>query len=66
MVILGWILDKPLALLFDPFESVVRALSALSVTANVFSTASLLQVLYISGTFHHAFQGVGRQVNNAS
>ena len=23
MVILGWILDKPLALLFDPFESVV-------------------------------------------
>ncbi len=23
MVILGWILDKPLPLLFDPFESVV-------------------------------------------
>lgn len=27
MVILGWILDKPLALLFDPFESVVSRLS---------------------------------------
>ena len=25
MVILGWILDKPLALLFDPFESVVSS-----------------------------------------
>ncbi len=24
MVILGWILDKPLPLLFDPFESIVR------------------------------------------
>lgn len=23
MVILGWILDKPLSLLFDPFESIV-------------------------------------------
>ena len=23
MVVLGWIIDKPLALLFDPFESVV-------------------------------------------
>lgn len=23
MVILGWILDKPLPLLFDPFESIV-------------------------------------------
>ncbi|KAL1949373.1 hypothetical protein VTO73DRAFT_8254 [Trametes versicolor] len=27
MVILGWILDKPLALLFDPFESVVLYIS---------------------------------------
>ena len=24
MVILGWALDKPLPLLFDPFESIVR------------------------------------------
>ena len=24
MVILGWVLDKPLPLLFDPFESIVR------------------------------------------
>ena len=24
MVILGWIFDKPLPLLFDPFESIVR------------------------------------------
>ena len=23
MVLLGWVLDKPLALLFDPFESIV-------------------------------------------
>ncbi|KAI0368664.1 hypothetical protein BV20DRAFT_969053 [Pilatotrama ljubarskyi] len=27
MVVLGWILDKPLALLFDPFESVVLYIS---------------------------------------
>ncbi|OBZ72188.1 Vacuolar calcium ion transporter [Grifola frondosa] len=27
MVILGWVLDKPLALLFDPFESVVLYIS---------------------------------------
>jgi hypothetical protein len=25
MTILGWIMDKPLSLLFDPFESVVSA-----------------------------------------
>ena len=27
MVLLGWVLDKPLALLFDPFESVVLYIS---------------------------------------
>lgn len=27
MVLLGWILDKPLALLFDPFESLVLYIS---------------------------------------
>ena len=27
MVILGWVLGKPLALLFDPFESVVLYIS---------------------------------------
>lgn len=27
MVILGWIIDKPLALLFDPFQSVVLYIS---------------------------------------
>ncbi|THH01486.1 hypothetical protein EW026_g1256 [Hermanssonia centrifuga] len=27
MVILGWVLDKPLALLFDPFESIVLYIS---------------------------------------
>ena len=47
MVILGWILDKPLALLFDPFESVVctpyRARLFVSLIA-YFSR----QVLYIS------------------
>jgi hypothetical protein len=25
MVILGWIFEKPLPLLFDPFESIVRS-----------------------------------------
>jgi len=24
MVVFGWVLNKPLALLFDPFETVVR------------------------------------------
>ena len=27
MSLLGWVLDKPLALLFDPFESVVLYIS---------------------------------------
>lgn len=27
MVIFGWVLDKPMALLFDPFESVVLFIS---------------------------------------
>lgn len=27
MVLLGWVIDKPLALLFDPFESVVLYIS---------------------------------------
>ena len=30
MVLLGWVLDKPLALLFDPFESVVLYISGQS------------------------------------
>lgn len=30
MTILGWIMDKPLSLLFDPFESVVRAVGSRS------------------------------------
>ncbi|PCH42398.1 hypothetical protein WOLCODRAFT_73267 [Wolfiporia cocos MD-104 SS10] len=34
MVILGWILDKPLALLFDPFETVVPAF-AVHIMGNV-------------------------------
>lgn len=29
MTILGWIMDKPLSLLFDPFESVVSAVRTL-------------------------------------
>jgi Ca2+:H+ antiporter len=29
MVLLGWALDKPLALLFDPFESIVLYISGL-------------------------------------
>lgn len=31
MVILGWVLDKPLPLLFDPFESIVRFHDSLKV-----------------------------------
>lgn len=27
MILLGWVLDKPLALLFDPFESIVLYVS---------------------------------------
>lgn len=27
MILLGWVLDKPLALLFDPFESIVLYIS---------------------------------------
>jgi hypothetical protein len=33
MVILGWIFDKPLPLLFDPFESIVRYHDVLMVLA---------------------------------
>ena len=29
MVILGWILDKPLPLLFDPFETVVSSIQCI-------------------------------------
>jgi hypothetical protein len=49
MVILGWIFEKPLPLLFDPFESVVsfhRPLMALV----IFIIRA--QVLYISGMVH--------------
>ncbi|KZT29874.1 hypothetical protein NEOLEDRAFT_1174860 [Neolentinus lepideus HHB14362 ss-1] len=35
VVILGWILDKPLALLFDPFESVVLYISVHTMTSVV-------------------------------
>jgi Ca2+:H+ antiporter len=45
MVILGWILEKPLPLLFDPFESVVRFHDTL--TFFVFMIHA--KVLYISG-----------------
>ena len=45
MVILGWILDKPLPLLFDPFESMVRFYGPLD--SPVFMMYA--KVLYISG-----------------
>ena len=32
MVLLGWVLDKPLALLFDPFESIVLYVSGKSLS----------------------------------
>ncbi|KAH9945377.1 Sodium/calcium exchanger protein-domain-containing protein [Epithele typhae] len=35
MVILGWILDKPLALLFDPFQSVVLYISVTTMSSVV-------------------------------
>ncbi len=46
MVILGWILDKPLALLFDPFESVVSDWSGFLPLC--MSLTGFPQVLYIS------------------
>ena len=45
MVILGWILDKPLPLLFDPFESMVRFYDSL----DRFVFMMCAKVLYISG-----------------
>ena len=49
MVILGWIFDKPLPLLFDPFESIVRYQGPLMALAIFIIHA---QVLYISGRAH--------------
>jgi hypothetical protein len=45
MVILGWILDKPLPLLFDPFESMVCFYDHL----DGFAFMMYAKVLYISG-----------------
>jgi hypothetical protein len=45
MVILGWILDKPLPLLFDPFESMVRFYDPL----DGFVFMMYAKALYISG-----------------
>ena len=45
MVILGWILDKPLPLLFDPFESIVRFYNPLDGLVLMMYA----KVLYISG-----------------
>lgn len=45
MVILGWILDKPLPLLFDPFESMVRFYDLID--GIIFMMYA--KVLYISG-----------------
>jgi len=52
-VILGWILDKPLTLLFDPFESIILFLSVLTVNYVVADGKSnwleglLLMFLYV-------------------
>ncbi|KAA1118300.1 hypothetical protein PGTUg99_004546 [Puccinia graminis f. sp. tritici] len=35
LVILGWIMDKPLTLLFDPFESITLFLSVLIVNYTI-------------------------------
>ena len=45
MVILGWILDKPLPLLFDPFESMVRFYDLIDGVIFMMDA----KVLYISG-----------------
>ena len=45
MVILGWILDKPLPLLFDPFESMVGFYDPF----DGFVFMMYAKVLYISG-----------------
>ena len=49
MVILGWIFHKPLPLLFDPFESIVRFHGTL-IALDIFIRWA--QVLYISGGVH--------------
>jgi len=53
MVILGWIMDKPLSLLFDEFESIVLFLSVILVNCTMADGRSnwlegwLLMMLYI-------------------
>ena len=79
MVILGWILDKPLALLFDPFESVVRRFrlkndSSCLTYLNRCSTSPVCayvksqlfsSVLIFSLSAHHGLRCRGRQIKLA-
>ena len=63
MVILGWILDKPLALLFDPFESVVRSQNDLVGHTETLYSLSLLGSVHIRE--HYVLCRCGRQVELA-
>lgn len=53
MVLLGWMMDKPLSLLFDPFESIVLFLSVILVNVTMQDGKSnwlegwLLMLLYV-------------------
>lgn len=50
MVSLAWAMGKPLALLFDPFESLVSLLFPRARN----DLHEITQVLYISGTHRHS------------
>ena len=63
MVILGWILDKPLALLFDPFESVVRSQNDLVAYTEAPYSPPLLGSVHIRE--HNVLCRCGRQVELA-
>lgn len=49
MVLLGWVLDKPLALLFDPFESIVLYISGMYIPP----TAKCIHDAYSNATSTH-------------
>ncbi|POY73204.1 hypothetical protein BMF94_3537, partial [Rhodotorula taiwanensis] len=49
MVILGWIMNKPLSLLFDPFESVTLFLSVLIVNYTIQDGRSNWRLRYLGG-----------------
>ena len=59
MILLGWVLDKPLALLFDPFESIVLYISGMLVRLVYSSSSDVLR------SRHDELRRRGRQVQLA-